>query len=223
MKNNVLVIAAHPDDEILGAGGTMIKHVSQGDSLHILLLGDGESSRKTMHRIEQRAKQAHTAAQKLGAKNVFLEKLPDNQFDSIPLLQIAQLAEKYILKIKPTIIYTHFAHDLNIDHQLTFQAVLTACRPQPNFFVKKILSFEILSSTEWQYKSKELIFSPSEYVNISPFIEKKLKLMNIYKNELRDFPHPRSLEGIRTLARYRGMEVGLNYAEAFEVVRQIIK
>lgn len=219
MKNNVLVVAAHPDDEVLGAGGAMLKHIDQGDTVHILILGDGESSRNKPGRIESRAKQAQLVGKKIGVKNIILKDLPDNQFDSLPLLEIAKVVETHIFRIKPTIVYTHYAHDLNVDHRLSFQAVLTACRPQPGFFVKKILAFEILSSTEWQMKSCELIFSATEYVNISRFIEKKLKLMSFYKSELRQFPHPRSLEGIKTLARFRGMEVGFNFAEAFQVVR----
>ena len=217
-----MVIAAHPDDEILGAGGTILKHVAERDFLYILILGDGESARDNQGNIQKRVKQAQLVAKKIGAKGLVLEKLPDNKFDSLPLLMITKTVEHTVFEIKPNIIYTHFASDLNIDHRLTFQAVLTACRPQPGFFVKKILSFEVLSSTEWRRKSPQTIFSPTEYVNVSQYIEKKIKLMKIYRDELRSFPHPRSAEGIKTLAHYRGMEVGLDYAEAFQIVRSLI-
>ncbi|HCM37627.1 TPA: GlcNAc-PI de-N-acetylase [Patescibacteria group bacterium] len=221
MKNKVMVVAAHPDDEVLGAGGIMLKHVADRDFLYILILGDGESARDDQGSIQKRAKQAQQVAKKIGAKELILEKLPDNKFDSLPLLTITKVVERTIFKIKPNLVYTHFASDLNIDHRLTFQAVLTACRPQPGFFVKKIVSFEVLSSTEWQHKSPQTMFSPTEYINISQYIEKKVKLMKIYKDELRSFPHPRSAEGIKTLAHYRGMEVGFQNAEAFQVVRNI--
>lgn len=223
MKNDVLVVAAHPDDEVLGVGGTMLKHVNEGDRVHILLLGDGESARDLKGNIKKRANQANRVAEKVGAKNLFLEKLPDNQFDSLSLLQITKTVEKYLFKIKPSILYTHFANDLNIDHRLTFQAVITACRPQPDFFVRYIFSFEVLSSSEWQYKKGAQLFAPTHYNDVTRFIDKKMSLMKIYKNELRPFPHPRSLLGIKTQAQYRGMEVGLDFAEAFELVRSIKK
>lgn len=219
-KNKILVVVAHPDDEILGVGGTILKHKSVGDEINILFLGDGVSSRDTnLSEIKKRATQAMMASKFLGVKKVFLEKLPDNKFDAVPLLDIVKKVEAVIAKVRPTIIYTHFSSDLNIDHQITFNAVLTACRPQPKFCVKEIYSFEVLSSTEWQEKKIKKIFCPIKYVNIEKFIEKKIKAMEIYNNELRKYPHPRSKEGIKILAQYRGLEVGYKYAEAFQVIR----
>lgn len=220
MKNNILVVAAHPDDEILGVGGTIIKHVKNGDQVNILILGDGETSRDVGD-IEARARQAKLAGKMLGAKNIILKTLPDNKFDSIPLLQITKEVEAVVQKFKPNIVYTHFAQDLNIDHRLTFQAVLTACRPQPGFCVKKILTFETLSSTEWQTKKKSTIFLPTEYHNITGLVDKKIAALSVYKKELRKYPHPRSTNGVKILAQYRGLEVGYKYAEAFEVVRSL--
>lgn len=219
MKNNILVIVAHPDDEILGVGGTILKHVKNGGEANILVLGDGETSKDTNIDVEKRESQAGETAQRLGVKNIFTEKLPDNQFDSVPLLQITKKVEKVINTIKPDIIYTHHAYDLNIDHRLTFQAVITACRPQPDFFVKKILAFETLSSTEWQIKDQANAFCPNEYINISDYIDKKIEILKIYKDELRKYPHPRSTQGVKILAQYRGMEAGYKYAEAFQVIR----
>lgn len=219
MKNNILIVAAHPDDEVLGVGGTILKHVKNGDEVNILILGDGESSRKVGADISKREKQCQKVAGKLGVKKVYLERFPDNAFDSISLLEITKKVELIINRLKPHIIYTHHAYDLNIDHRLTFQAVLTACRPQPNFFVKKILTFEILSSTEWQIKDGNNIFCPNEYSNIGNFIDKKIEVLRIYKDELREYPHPRSIEGVKILAQYRGLEVGYRYAEAFRIVR----
>ncbi|MFA5317874.1 MAG: PIG-L family deacetylase [Patescibacteria group bacterium] len=223
MKNNILVIAAHPDDEILGIGGTILKHIKNGDQVSILILGDGESSRMSATAVDiaKRKEQVKEVAKKLKIKNIFIDELPDNKFDSVSLLEIIKKIETIINKIKPNIIYTHHAHDLNIDHCLTFQAVLTVCRPQPDFFVKKILTFETLSSTEWQIKNGQNNFCPNEYVNIEKFINKKIEILEIYKDELRDCPHPRSIEGVKVLAKYRGMEVGYKYAEAFQVIRNL--
>jgi len=222
IMNKILVVAAHPDDEVVGVGGTILKHIGVGDRVSILLLGDGVTSRgASVTDIKKRRDQAKQAARVLGVEKVIVEALPDNKFDSVPLLDIVKKVEKVIYIIKPNIVYTHFGDDLNIDHRLTFQAVLTVCRPQPKFFVKKILAFETLSSTEWQVKKKNKLFCPSEYNDIGKFINKKIKAMEIYSDELKKYPHPRSKEGIRILAQYRGLEVGYKYAEAFQVIRQL--
>jgi len=223
MKNNILIIAAHPDDEILGVGGTILKHIKNGDQVSILILGDGESSREgaTVANIKKRKKQIERVAKMLKVANILIDELPDNQFDSLSLLKIAKKVEAIINKIRPNIVYTHHAYDLNIDHRLTFQAVLTACRPQPDFFVKKILTFEILSSTEWQMKDGNNMFCPNEYNNVENFMDKKIEVLQIYKDELRESSHPRSIEGVKILAQYRGMEVGYKYAEAFQIIRNL--
>lgn len=221
MKNNILIIVAHPDDEILGVGGTILKHLEDKDEVNILILSDGETSRDKNINIKKKETEARSAAKLLKIKNIFLEKFPDNQFDSIPLLKITKKIEKIINKVKPNIIYTHHAYDLNIDHRLTFQAVLTACRPQPNFCVKKILTFETLSSTEWQLKDKNNLFCPTEYNDITNFIDRKIEILKIYKNELREYPHPRSTKGVKILAQFRGIEVGYKYAEAFQIIKNI--
>lgn len=218
MKNNILVIAAHPDDEVLGAGGTILKHVKSKDKVTLIILSEGEASRGNQANAIKRLNQAKRVGQLLGVANLHLEKLPDNEFDKISLLTITKTLERYIYSIKPNIIYTHNISDLNIDHQITAKSVITACRPQPNFFVKKILSFEVLSSTEWQFTN---LFCPNEFVNITEYIDKKIQIVKIYKDELRKYPHPRSLEGIKVLAKYRGMQVGLLFAEAFQIIRSL--
>lgn len=218
--NKVLVIAAHPDDEVLGCGGTILKHTEMGDEVSVLLLSDGETSRQTAD-IRKRQLQAKQAGKILGIKELFLEQLPDNKFDSLPLLEIVKLVEKYLEKIEPDIVYTHNASDLNVDHQLTAKAVLTAARPQPGYFVKKILAFEVLSSTEWQIKDKKHLFFPTYYYDITEVLNKKINALKAYKDELREYPHPRSEQGVRALAQYRGIESGYNFAEAFQLIRQL--
>lgn len=218
--NKILVVAAHPDDEVLGAGGTILKHARKGDAVYLLILGDGVTSRgSSKAAIKKRQDQAKRTAKILGIKEVFLENLPDNKFDSVPLLGIVKRVEKTLQAIKPDIIYTHFSDDLNIDHRITCMAVLTACRPQPKFFVKKVMAFEVLSSTEWQEKKKKSLFCPTYYNDISEFIEEKIKVLEVYQDELRAYPHPRSKQGVKILARYRGLEVGYKHAEAFEIIR----
>ncbi len=218
-KDKVLVVAAHPDDELLGVAGTLCKHRDVGDSIFILILANGEDSRDSGADAEKRFGEAKAVAKDLGA-TLYLENLPDNQFDSVPLLKIAKAVETIVAKVKPDIIYTHYAHDLNVDHRLANQAVLTACRPIPGSSVKKILSFETLSATEWQVKDHRQ-FAPDYYSDISKYLEEKKRIIKHYDKEMRAYPHPRSYEGVEILAKYRGLEVGLKAAEAFKVVRII--
>lgn len=222
MAQKILIVAAHPDDEVLGVGGTILKHTQNGDQVSVLILGDGVTSRGgSSEEIDHRIDQAKKVAKILGVKKIILTSLPDNKFDFIPLLSIAKKVEKIIDMIKPDIIYTHHGGDLNVDHRLTFQAVLTACRPQPNFCVKKILTFETPSSTEWSAKSIGESFVPNCYNDITDFIDKKIEALEIYENEMRTFPHPRSYEGVEILAKFRGMTVGHKFAEAFEIIREL--
>ncbi|MBI4779214.1 hypothetical protein HY797_02040, partial [Candidatus Falkowbacteria bacterium] len=149
--------------------------------------------------------------------------IPANTMEEVlRILILTGNNENVILKMKPNIIYTHQPNDLNIDHQIVFKAVLTACRPQPGCVVKKILGFETVSSTEWQIKDQAHCFCPTEYVDILEFIERKIKILEqAYGKELRPYPHPRSKEGVKIFAQYRGLEVGLKFAEAFCLIRNI--
>jgi LmbE family N-acetylglucosaminyl deacetylase len=222
---NILVVAAHPDDEVLGCGGT-IARLSHENIISTLILGEGITSRdipklekkQELSALRESCKKANTL---LGVKKIYFEKLPDNKFDSIPLLNIIKPLEDQIKKIQPDIIFTHHSGDLNIDHRLTQQAVLTATRPFGDNPVKKILSFEVLSSTEWNIQDAKTIFTPNIWMNISGTIHTKLDAMAAYSGELCDYPHPRSIEGIKILAAKRGLEVGFPYAEAFSLIRSI--
>lgn len=224
MNKKILVVAAHPDDEILGLGATLVKHVEERDQVYCLILGGGVVSRDRFSQddIKKLQKQTANSSKIIGFKAVYSADFPDNSFDSVSLLQIIKLVESYIKKIKPDVVYTHFENDLNIDHRLTFQAVLTACRPVNNNFPEKILTFETLSSTEWQNK-QGLQFNPNYYVDVKKYIDKKIEAMKKYSLETRSYPHPRSAQGIKILAQYRGLESGLEYAEAFCLIRKIIK
>ena len=221
----ILIIAAHPDDEILGCGGTIARLNKEGYESYSIILGEGITSRdNTRDRIKNESKiinlkeQANRANELLGIKKVFFFDFPDNRFDTVPFLDIVKIIEEVKNQIKPEIIFTHYEKDLNIDHQITYKAAMTATRPVKEETVKEIYSFEIQSSTEWSYP---LSFSPDVFFNISGTINIKLKALKEYKSELREYPHPRSLEGVELIAKNWGMKVGLSYAEAFKIVRVI--
>lgn len=222
MNKRILVVSAHPDDELLGVGGTIAKHTKAGDEVFGCILGQGAIARAgaDMHDVEKLKSDARSAGAVVGLKNIVFAGLPDNAFDSIPLLQIVREVEKVVAEVKPDIIYTHHANDLNVDHRLAFQAVLTACRPCNEHCPAEIYTFETLSSTEWQNKA-EAMFRPSVYHDISNEIDQKIAALSHYVGEMRVYPHSRSVEGVRILAQYRGLEAGLRYAEAFQLVRKI--
>ncbi|WP_049042185.1 PIG-L deacetylase family protein [Clostridium sporogenes] len=222
----ILVIAAHPDDEILGVGGTILKHTKDGDECFALILGEGMTSRYNTReladsiKVERLHEDTYKASKIIGYKKVYMENLPDNRFDSVPLLDIIKIIEKHIENIKPDIIYTHFGGDLNIDHRITFEAVLTATRPIGDNYVKEIYSFETVSSTEWNFNSR-FNFKPNYFVDVTETLDEKHKAMECYKSELREFPHPRSNKNLKASALKWGSIISRDYAEAFEVVRII--
>jgi LmbE family N-acetylglucosaminyl deacetylase len=223
----ILAVVAHPDDEIIGVGGTLCKHTSMGDDVYVLILGDGKSSRNyTYKKLSENLKQKSLNETKkalscLGIKYFYKESFPDNRFDGINMLDIAKKVSFYVNKIKPTIVYTHHFGDLNIDHQRTSEAVTIACRPIENNSVQTIYQFETLSSTEMAGYIPSRAFLPNVFINIETEIHKKLKAMGCYKSELHQFPHPRSLEAIEANAKVWGAKVNLKYAEAFFCLRQI--
>ncbi|OOX96186.1 GlcNAc-PI de-N-acetylase [Campylobacter coli] len=220
----ILIVAAHPDDEVLGCFGTVSKLIKEGNEAYTLILGEGKTSRVSdrneikNEEFKNLENEALKANQSIGIKELFREKFPDNRFDSVPLLDIVKSVERVKNKLKPDIIFTHFYNDLNIDHQITYKAVLTATRPMPNESVKEIYSFEILSSTEWNFPT---LFSPDVFIDISQTLEHKIDAMKFYNSELCNFPHPRSIEGIELIAKIQGLKVGLKNAEAFKLVRAI--
>ena len=214
---SVLVVVAHPDDEAIGCAGTILKHTLNGDKVQILILSDGFSSRLNG---EKRDNTAYEVSSELGCKKPILCNFPDNKLDSIPLIDLVKRIEQVISEFSPEIIYTHHVGDLNIDHQITHKAVMTACRPLPNSNVKQIYAFEILSSSEWQTPGY-FPFIPNVYVDISNYIETKKQILIMYGEEMRDFPHSRSIENIINLASLRGASVGINYAEAFMLLRKV--
>lgn len=215
----ILVIAAHSDDEVIGCAGTIAKHVYNGNNVHVIFMTDGVSSRGLQDNSEPRRSQSsQESARLLGVTSIHQFDFPDNRMDSVPLIEITKVIEMSIDKIKPEVIYTHHIGDLNIDHQITHKAVMTACRPQFDYSVKEIYAFEVLSSTEWQTPGY-LPFTPNIFVDISHHIEIKKQVLTIYKEEMRLVPHARSIENILRLASFRGNSVGVEFAEAFIALR----
>lgn len=225
MNKKILIVAAHPDDEVLGCFGTVARLIQEGYEAYTLILGEGKTSRDDIRdaankkdEINILKNEIEEANALIGIKKVFIEHFPDNRFDSVDLLDIVKVVSNVKNEINPDIIFTHFANDLNIDHQITYQAVITATRPMENETVKEIYSFEILSSTEWNYP---LSFAPDTYFDISQTIDLKIDAMKCYQSELCTYPHPRSLEGIKLNSSYMGMRVGKKHVEAFKCVRAI--
>ncbi len=219
----VLVVAAHPDDEVLGCGGTLALHAKAGHEVKVLFLADGEGARRGSEAdqdVSGRQQAATAAAKVLGISDVVFKPFPDNQLDTVPLLDITQSVEEVIGSFAPEIVYTHFENDLNIDHELTYRAVVTACRPPAFESVRMIASFEVPSSTEWRPAGTVAGFSPSLFVDISPTLDKKIEAMRCYEREMRPFPHPRSSQALSHLAGTRGAAANMHAAEAFVVVRQ---
>ena len=222
----VLVVAAHPDDEVLGCGATMARLAAEGQPVHIAILGEGITSRssrddsgaKLLRRLHQ---QAEAAALKVGARDVVLFKLPDNRLDTLPMLEVAKLIEDLIQKLRPAVIYTHHPGDLNLDHGIVHRAVLIATRPVLGHSVRQILTFEVPSSTEWAFQKIEPVFRPNVFVEISKTLDAKIAALACYDSETRDFPHPRSEQALRAIATRWGSVIGCTAAESFELVRSI--
>ena len=230
MANAVVVIAAHPDDEVLGCGGTLARMSSEGRAVHILLMADGETSRDSGS--EQKVNQDRLAARKaaavaackiLGCTSVELLALPDNRLDGLELLDIVKEIDAFVHRHQPVTVLTHHASDVNIDHRVIHDAVISACRPQPDFPVKELLFFEVPSSTEWRPPSSIESFNPNWFIDISSTLHMKLQALEAYEAELRVFPHPRSLKAVQALAWWRGATVGVHAAEAFVLGRNIVK
>ncbi|KGG12094.1 MULTISPECIES: PIG-L deacetylase family protein [Prochlorococcus] len=222
-NNKVLIIVAHTDDETLGLGATIAKHVSNGDKVYALSMTNGIGARENVKQeeIDIRAKAAYEASNVLGFKWLKGGNFPDNAMDSVPVLNIIKFIEEAKKEIEPYLIYTHSSADLNIDHRVVNQATFTAFRPQDKEIWQEIRTFEVPSSTDYGHKSITNSFSPNLYINISEWWNKKLCALQIYSNEIRKSPHSRSIAGIENLAKYRGNQVGLSYAEAFEIIRKI--
>ena len=225
----VLVNAAHPDDEVLGCGGTVARLATEGSVVHVLLVADGETSR--LASSSELIAQANVAARNgasqaarsiLGCTTVETFSLPDQRLDEVAQLEIVQLVETVVRRHRPVTVLTHHAGDVNLDHRIIHDAVVVACRPQPDQSVKEMVFFEVPSSTEWRPPCSAQPFNPNWFVDISSTLSTKVRALRAYSGELRAFPHPRSLEAIEALAKWRGACVGVRAAEAFMLGRSLL-
>lgn len=227
-ETRLLVVAAHPDDEVLGCGGTLARAVAAGARTAVLFLGEGISARfpfgeynskEFEEQTRTRTEGAKRALQTLGIHEItFNNKRLCCQFDTIPIITLAKEIEGVVERFKPTILFTHNSSEVNIDHRITYEAVEIACRPTRDFIPKAIYTFEVACSGSWTFEST---FKPNVYVDVSAFWEQKMKAWRCYEGESRPFPFPRSDQGLETLARYRGMAASLPKAEGFKLMRQI--
>jgi LmbE family N-acetylglucosaminyl deacetylase len=224
----VLVIAAHPDDEVLGCGGSMARHAAMGDRVSIAFLADGVTARATtaarpsmQSEIEARQDAARKAAGILGVAPPLFLNFPDQRLDGIELLDLVQAVEGVVADMQPNVVYTHHGGDLNLDHALVHRVVMTACRPLPGSAVNAIYAFETPSATEWSSSAIGEAFRPTRYSDISGEIERKLDALVCYGKEIPAYPHPRSTDAVKALAMTRGSASGLRMAEAFQVVREV--
>ena len=224
----VLVLAAHPDDEVLGCGGTIARFAREGHQVYIAILGEGITSRYTQReeadlaQIKALHERSQQVAEVLGATELFLYDLPDNRFDTVPLLDMVKIIETLVVKLQPQMVFTQHGGDLNIDHQILFRATLTATRPMEDSPVKTLYSYEVASSSEWAFGQFDPIFHPSVFIDISDTLDVKIRAMEMYESEARPFPHPRAPESLEAIARRWGSTVVLKAAESFHLVRQVI-
>ena len=229
MSELILIVAAHPDDEVLGCGGTIARHADEGDQVQVLIVAEGATSRQEQRNRNQASDELSAlaqAAQKagaiLGAKGVELLDLPDNRLDSLDRLDLIKQIEERIARHQPQVVYVHHVGDVNIDHRRLHESVVTACRPTPGQPVKRLLSFEVASSTEWQPPGSAPAFQPNWFVDISAQWIRKREALEAYASEMHPWPHARSIQAVEHLVRWRGAQVGVEAAEAFCLLRQMV-
>lgn len=223
----ILIIVAHPDDEVLGMGGTIAKYALAGAEIALLIVTDGSSAQYQGNKdvaaiIEKKKKETEDCASVLGIQYIYYGGLPDMKLDATPHIQVNAAIEKVISEFKPNIVYTHFYGDVNKDHQCVYESTLVACRPVVGQTVKKLFLYSVPSSTEWNVQTAHCAFMPNWYEDISGvYAEKKYKGFAHYETELREYPHPRSIEYLRQMDIAEGLRVGLGAAESFMLLRNL--
>lgn len=224
----VLIVAAHPDDEVLGCGGTISRLVKEKHNVKILILGEGVTSRyeerkkADMSLVETLEKKSRKAAACMGVEDISFCRLPDNRFDTMPLLDVVKKVEKAVESFRPELVYTQHGGDLNIDHAITFRAVMTALRPLKGTCVKELYGYEVASSTEWAFQQFEPSFKANVFIDISKTLKDKIKAMKVYESETRSFPHPRSPKALESIAARWGSVAGMEAAEAFQLIFKLV-
>ncbi len=220
--DTALVLAPHPDDEVLGVGGSILRHLAEGDSVHVAICTRGEESRfgaEQVERVQTEARQVHAY---LGITGSHFLDLPAARLDAIPGSDINKALESIFAKVKPDVLYLPHPGDVHRDHQLVFQAAMVSSRPTGALYPRRILVYETVSETDWYAPPMTPAFVPNVFVDITPFIEKKLAACAMYASQIQQPPHQRSIEGLRALSVTRGHAMGVRYAEAFMLIREII-
>lgn len=223
MKNNVLVVAVHPDDETLGCGGTLLKHKANGDAVHWLIV----TSIKERHgfaasAVEARRQEIEAVSSMYGFDGVHDLDFPTMQLDEIPFSRLIGSISDVFGHVEPNIVYLPFKSDVHTDHQIAFKAAYSCTKTFRCPSIKKIVMMETLSETEFAPSTKEDSFTPNMFVDVTDFIDRKIEIMNIYKNEIGSHPFPRSERNIRSLATFRGATAGCEYAESFMMLKEIL-
>lgn len=224
---NILVIAAHPDDEVLGVGGTIARFANEGKNVYVLIVTDGSSSQygsdpNLAGILKAKEEETSKCAEILGVKKVIYGGLPDMKLDTVAHIEINKVIEKVIDEIKPDTVFTHFWGDVNADHQNVYKSTLVAVRPLMGQVVKRLLCYRVPSSTEWTPCKPDTMFVPNVFVDIHSFAQQKYDAFSMYATELRDYPHPRSKRHLSELDTANGLQVGLRCAETFMLLREIL-
>ena len=222
MSQTVLVVAPHPDDEVLGCGGTMARHADWGDTVHVLIMTQADPDlypNDDPIALDHHIQSAHRILSVASTTHLHF---PAPRLDSIPGYQLANAISQHIDQVQPSLVYLPHRGDIHADHQRVYLAGLVATRPMNDCPVQQVLCYETLSETEWAPPEGDAVFRPTVFVDIGAYLETKLKAMACYSEELKIFPHPRSLPALEALATLRGSTVGVAAAEAFSLVRQIL-
>jgi len=219
---NILVVGAHPDDEVLGLGGTLIRHVQKKDLVYPAIFADGSQVRYSENERDGLKEACRKSCAELGVQPPEFLGFPDQKLDTYSQIELTQAIESLILKYHCEMIYTHHSGDINRDHQILHEATLVAARPKPGGIVKQVLCYSVPSSTEWAPFRSTSSFLPNWFVDVSLTLKQKLRALAHYSSEIPPFPHPRSLEAVENQAKYWGSSVGLEYAEPFMLMRNLV-
>ena len=218
----VLVIAAHPDDETIGAGGTIARHVAHGDEVYWCIVTQGYSPPWSEETLAAAQRQVYDVQRVLGIQEVFFCGFPTVKLNTVPYIDLCSALQRVVDQVRPEVVYTTPRDDINQDHRIVYEGTLVATRPLPGTSIRRLLCYEISPTARFGLPAGSSGFVPNVFVEVSQYMDKKLEAVSCYQTELREYPHPRSLEGLRLLAEERGLSVGLKAAECFQLIRELI-
>jgi LmbE family N-acetylglucosaminyl deacetylase len=217
----VLAIAAHPDDETIGAGGTIARHVAQGDEVYWCVVTQAYSPPWPEETLIEARRQVDQVRDVLGIQEIFSCGFPTVKLNTVPYIDLCSALQQVVDQVQPEIVYTTPRDDINQDHRIVYEATLVATRPLPGSSIRRLLCYEIGPTARFGLPAGSAGFVPNVFVDISRYLDKKLEAARCYRTELREYPHPRSIEGLRLLAQERGLSVGLQAAECFQLIREL--